>query len=195
MFVAFESVNGYNRRMTIDRITLPSAEEINSLLQYNPKTGLLIWRARPATSAANKTFNTKYAGKEAGTLESWGYRQLRIYGKLQMAHRVIWKMVTGEEPPDHLDHKDGKPSNNRWLNLRTATSTENAWNRSPNANNTSGFQCIYPMNTKRATSKKFRVLITVQSRKKLIGDFHTIEEANAALDAALTEFRDDRFRR
>jgi len=181
--------------MKIDRIPLPDAEELRALLHYDPKTGVLTWRARPPISKANKNFNARFAGKEAGTIESWGYRQLRVNGKLQMAHRVIWKIVKGEEPPDHLDHKDGKPSNNRWLNLRAASSTENAWNRSPNANNTSGFQCIYPINTKRVTSKKFRVMITVKSKKRLIGDFHTIDEASAALDTALTYFRDDRFRR
>jgi hypothetical protein len=168
--------------MKADRITLPDAETLRSLLSYDPETGVLTWLTRPATSKVNKNFNARFAGKEAGTIESWGYRQLRIFRKLQMAHRVIWKMVTGEEPPDHLDHKDGNPSNNRWLNLRAANALENSWNSSVRSNNSSGHECIYPLDTVRPTSKKFRVQMQVGGKKKLIGDFHTIEEAKAAFE-------------
>jgi len=178
----------------IDRIELPSSEELNELLDYDPKTGVLTWRARPATSKINKNFNARFAGKEAGTVESWGYRQLRVYGKLQMAHRVIWKMVKGEEPPDHLDHKDGDPSNNRWKNLRDATAFSNVWNRSQNRNNTSGFPCIYPIKTKRASSKKFRVRMR-RGPLNYVADFHTLEEAKAAYEAAFAKFRDVSFKR
>jgi hypothetical protein len=178
-----------------NRIALPSSEELNALLIYDPETGRLTWRLRPATSKVNKNFNARFAGKEAGTIESWGYRQLRIYGKLQMAHRVIWKMVTGNEPPDHLDHRNGEPSNNRWINFRSADSFSNAWNRAPNCNNTSGFSCIYPLNTKRASSKKFRVQMQIDGRKAFVGDYHTIEEAKAAYETAFAKVRDPSFMR
>lgn len=181
--------------MKIDRITLPDADELKALLQYDPKTGVLTWCARPPVSKVNKNFNARFSGKEAGTIESWGYRQLRVNGKLQMAHRVIWKMVKGEEPPDHLDHKDGNPSNNCWKNLRSATSVTNRWNVRPNRNNTSGFSCIYPMDTKRKTSKKFRVMMHVDGKKKLIGDYHTLTEAKAAYEAAFANHRDLSLRR
>jgi hypothetical protein len=181
--------------MNIDRNPLPPAEELRALLRYYPKTGLLIWRSRPATSKVNKNFNARFAGKEAGTIESAGYRQLRIYGTLQMAHRVIYKMVKDEEPPDHLDHRDGKPANNRWLNIRSANSQSNTWNARLSRNNTSGYQCIYPMNTKRPTSKKFRVQMYFEGRKQLIGDYHTLEEAKDAYVTAFAKHRDISFKR
>jgi hypothetical protein len=181
--------------MKIDRIALPSAEELNGLLAYNPKTGALIWRARPSTSRVNKNFNARFSGKQAGTIESWGYRQLKVYGKLHMAHRVIWKIMTGEEPTEFIDHKDGNPSNNRWANLREADLLSNNWNRKKNANNTVGYRCIYPLKTKRPTSKKFRVTLRFDGKKNLIGDFHTIEEANAAYEAAFARYRDVSFKR
>jgi hypothetical protein len=180
--------------MKIDRIPLPAAEELRALLHYDPKTGVLTWRARPPNSKVNKNFNARFAGKEAGTIESWGYRQLRVHGTLQMAHRVIWKMVKSEEPPDHLDHEDGNPENNRWSNLRSSGSFTNAWNRKPNSNNTSGYPCIYPLDTKRASSKKFRIRMR-HGPNNYVEDFHTLEEAKAAYDAAFASLRDVKFKR
>jgi hypothetical protein len=176
-------------------IELPSAKYLASLLDYDPETGSLIWRPRPATSKVNKTFNAKCAKKEAGAHESWGYRQIRIDGRLTMAHRIIWKMMTGSEPPDHLDHVDGNVANNRWINIRAATSFSNRWNAGLRRNNTSGFPCIYPLHTKRPTSKKFRVVMYVNQRKTLIGDFHTFEEAKAAYETAFDKHRNIEYMR
>jgi hypothetical protein len=179
----------------ISRIGLPSSEELKAILDYDPETGVLTWRTRPATSKVNKNFNARFAGKKAGTIESWGYRQLRILGKLQMAHRVIWKMVAGDEPPDHLDHRDGDPSNNKWTNLRGADPHSNAWNKSLRRNNTSGVECIFPLHRKRSSSKQFRVLMYYDGKKAFLGDFHTLEEAKAAHFAAFAKHRDISFKR
>jgi len=181
--------------MKIDRIALPSVEELRALFQYNPKTGSLIWRDKPPTSRTNKRFNTLFAGKEAGTLESWGYIQIRINGKLQMAHRIIWKMVKGQEPPDHLDHKDGIPSNNRWKNLRESSTQSNVWNSPIRSHNTSGFQCIYPTDLRTPGPNKFLVQMSVKGKTKRIGYFPTLEEAQAAYAAAFAKYRDIAFKR
>jgi hypothetical protein len=176
-------------------IELPPIEHLKTLLDYNPETGQLIWRSRPFTSKANGIFNVKHAGKEAGALESWGYRQIRIDGRLTMAHRIIWKMMTGKNPPEQLDHINGDVSDNRWSNLRDATAEQNAWNRRINRNNTSGYPCIYPMYTKRATSKKFRVTLRSRHQKIHVGDFCTLEEAKAAYEAAFDRYRDLEYKR
>jgi hypothetical protein len=176
-------------------IELPSAKVLNSLLDYDPETGSLIWRLKPDQSRGERTFNTRYGRKEAGAINTCGHRQLRINGRLTLAHRIVWKMMTGLEPPKHLDHIDGNPSNNRWINLRSATSCSNTWNRKLNQNNTSGYSCIYPMNTERPTSKKFRVLMQINGRKKLIGDFHTLEQAKAAYETAFDKYRDSLYKR
>jgi hypothetical protein len=177
------------------RTELPSAKFLNSLLDYDPATGRLIWRIKPGQSKVEKIFNTRYARKEPGAFNTCGHRQLRINGRLTLAHRIIWKMMTGLEPPNHLDHIDGNPSNNRWINLRAATSCSNTWNRKTNQNNTSGYPCIYRMHTKLPTSKKFRVLMMSNGRRKLVGDFHTIEQAKAAYETAFDKYRDSLYKR
>lgn len=143
----------------------------------------------------NNRFNTIFAGKEAGTLESAGYVQLRINGKLQMAHRVIWKIMTGKEPPTHLDHKDGARSNNRWSNLREASTLSNVWNSSMRSHNTTGHECIYPTDLKRPSPNKFLVMMSVKGKTKRIGYFPTLDEAKAAYTAAFAKYRDIGFRR
>jgi hypothetical protein len=181
--------------MIVAMIQIPSAGYLKSLLDYNPETGRLIWRTRPSTSKANMVFNIKHSGKEAGTLESWGYRQVRINGRLTMAHRIIWKMMTEQEPPDHLDHIDGDVSNNRWTNLRIANALTSSWNRKVNHTSATGLPCIYEMHTKRKTSKKFRVVMRNNGKRMFIGDFHTLEQAKAAYEEAFDKFRDIEYMR
>jgi hypothetical protein len=98
-------------------------EEVCDLLSYDASTGLLTWKFRPD---ARKEWNTRNAGKTAGTsTKPYGYIQLAIYGKLFLAHRVIWLMMTGEWADEDVDHNDCNTSNNAWENLRKATFSEN----------------------------------------------------------------------
>lgn len=176
-------------------ISLPEADELRALFKYDPITGSLTWKERPPTTRANKTHNSRDAGHQVGAIDTWGHRQVRVNGRLTAVHRVIWKMMTGEDPVDQIDHINGEPDDNRWENMRQADSQQNSWNKGLNGNSTSGYNCIYPMHTKRASSKKFRVLMHIDGRKRLIGDFYTIEEAKAAYDTAFATYRDQRFKR
>ena len=50
--------------------TLPDASYLRERLDYNPETGVFIWRARPLEHFQNAalcgTWNTRYAGKSSG---------------------------------------------------------------------------------------------------------------------------------
>jgi len=107
---------------------LPSQETLNALLRYEPDTGKLFWRRRTpemfsgrgrggAVGMCNR-FNAQWAGKEALSAKS---NSSHCTGLLlqtpQMAHRVIWKMVTGEEPAG-IWHLNGDGTDNRWSNLK-----------------------------------------------------------------------------
>jgi hypothetical protein len=115
---------------------LPSAkeqalpvEQLRALLEYDPDSGLLKWKVRPD---ARPEWNTKYAGQTAGTTRD-GAVQIRIENDggapFFLAHRVAWALYHGEWPDDLIDHEDGDPSNNRILNLRKASSSQNNCNR------------------------------------------------------------------
>lgn len=78
------------------------------------------------------------AGKEAFTaVKGDGYKHGAIHGVHYCSHRVIWKMVTGEDPMD-VDHIDGDRQNNRWSNLRNVPRKLNLQNRAKGSDNRSG---------------------------------------------------------
>ena len=97
------------------RLDFPlSAGQLGSLLHYQPTTGALIWKERPNVVAQ---WNTRFAGKRAGSLTKEGYVQITINGWVYRAHRVAYLLKTGAWPTVELDHRDGNRSNNKWRNL------------------------------------------------------------------------------
>jgi hypothetical protein len=175
--------------MKASPVPLPPAEELRALMQYDPKTGSLIWHPKPPTTWVNRRFNTLFAGKQVGSTDSQGHVQVRIRGPLRQVHRVIWKMMTGNEPPPMLDHKDGNPSNNKWTNIREATPQTNNWNSLARSESSTGHRCIYALKPKNPTSYQFRVIMKVSGRDTHFGNFHTIEDAKAAYRAAFIKHR------
>lgn len=99
------------------------------VFDYDPGSGSLRWKVSLNARAP--------AGSEAGTLRPDGYRQLRLDGESILAHRLIYLMQTGKIPAE-IDHKNRTRDDNRWKNLRPATSSENSHNTKIRATNTSG---------------------------------------------------------
>ena len=99
------------------------------LLRYEPETGKLFWKERVMPKRrGSASWNARYAGKEAGSLTAAGYLSVVVLGKTRLVHRVIWVMVTGREP-SAIDHINGCRADNKWANLREASSSENARNQ------------------------------------------------------------------
>ncbi|QLB38221.1 HNH nuclease [Sulfitobacter phage phiGT1] len=136
---------------------LPSQEVLRQLLDYDPDTGVLIWRERTkedfnpsaTRSAAHicALWNKRYAGSPAlncssGGGERGGYREGNLVGKPAKAHRVIWKWMSGQDP-EQVDHINGHRRDNRWINLRDVPWEENARNHKRRADNTTGITGIY----------------------------------------------------
>lgn len=113
---------------------LPPRNYLLLLLDYNPLTGKVYWKDRPMSVSEDKrTYNswrTKFLGKEAGSKHyANGYLEIRLGdNKLHKLHRVIWKIMTGEDPYLPIDHINSIPWDNRWANLRLATHQENSRN-------------------------------------------------------------------
>lgn len=119
---------------------LPPTEMLRSALRYEPDTGLLFWRERPAsdfdTPLQCRVWNSKVARKKAGLRVKQSYDNqnaaivVKFNGKSYKAHRLIWAMVHGHlDPCQQIDHKNCDPFDNRLENLRLATMTEQMANR------------------------------------------------------------------
>lgn len=112
---------------------LPSQEYLRNILTYDPESGRLHWLPRHASSFSSdracNAWNARFAGKEAFTaVTTTGYRTGGFDGRMWFAHRVIWKLVHGEEP-DLIDHVDGRKLDNRLANLRSVSSSANLRNQ------------------------------------------------------------------
>jgi hypothetical protein len=113
---------------------LPAADVLRAYLRYDRRAGKLLWKTRPLSdfklAAWGKYWNRRFAGKEAGSITDSRHFTVGLFGDTYKAHRIIFKMMTGKEPPQNLDHRDKNPSNNKWRNIRPATFAQNFVNRS-----------------------------------------------------------------
>jgi hypothetical protein len=154
---------------------------LKSILHYDPLTGMFTWLSRIATTSRQRAWNTRYAGKQAGCewraeKSNTPYIVIHIFDRAFFAHRLAVLYMTGEWPDDHTDHKDLDGINNRWLNLRAATHSQNLSNSRLPSRNKSGFKGVRPHKHK---------WVAVCAGKYL-GLFSTPEEASAAYLAAAT---------
>ncbi|MGE3246144.1 MAG: HNH endonuclease signature motif containing protein [Beijerinckiaceae bacterium] len=172
---------------------LPSQEMLRTLLNYDPETGLLTWRARtPNLFAAKrytaeracKIWNTKNAGKLALNIpDAHGYRVGAIAQAPIKAHRAIWKLVTGEDP-EFIDHINGDRSDNRWCNLRNVTRLEQQRNLKTPASNKSGCRGVHWDKSR----EKWVAAIQVKGRSQHLGRFVSKTQAIAARKSAERRF-------
>jgi hypothetical protein len=127
---------------------LPSQSVLHQLLRYERETGKLYWKERPVewfTPSATRSavhmaanWNAIYAGKSAlDSPHSQGYLEGKLLGSRVLAHRVIFKMLHGTEPPE-IDHDNGDKSDNRPLNLNGSAHATNMKNQKMRTDNTSG---------------------------------------------------------
>lgn len=162
---------------------LPEQIVLQKLLRYNPETGELLWNHRVAedfTPTTTRTrewqyrwWNKRFANTTVGSLGDGGYLCARIMGTAYKVHRLIWKLVHGEDP-DFVDHVNGNRSDNRICNLRSVPRSENAKNLASRG----GDLGVSLRNG------KWRARITDTGRLIQLGTFVTKAEAVAARRAA-----------
>lgn len=131
----------------------PTAECVRELLNYDPLTGIFIWKHR---ADAEQRWNTKNAGKVAGSRTSNGYRAIAINRIKYLAHHLAWVYVVGAWPNIFIDHKNLDKADNRFENLRLASFGENSANASVRNDNKSGFRGVYFVQSREIWHAKIR---------------------------------------
>ena len=108
--------------------------ELKRLLTYDPETGIFKWNVYRSDNAR--------AGDIAGAMEKTGYVDISVNAKRYKAHRLAFLYMTGSWPKNQIDHKNKVRNDNKWLNLREASASENAQNRSVSIRSSTGHKCI-----------------------------------------------------
>jgi hypothetical protein len=155
---------------------LPPVDYLRERLDYNPETGELRWKTGPR------------AGKITGVSVSRDYYTISIAGGVYQVHRIIWKWMTGEDPPNTIDHIENGGRDNRWANLRIATALQQQHNRRWFKSNAAGKRGVYPSSKNRWIAR-----IRINHVRVYLGCFSTIEAAEEAYNSAAQKIRDTIF--
>lgn len=135
----WEIVRGLTRR-------LPTLIEARSIILYVPSTGLFFWKSRLEETFPSKRsyelWNARFAGKQAGSVDTKGYITISIFTKPIRAHRLAHFLIHGEWPEEQIDHINGNKLDNRWVNLRPASRKGNQRNQKRPKTNTSGIKGV-----------------------------------------------------
>src|SRR5687768_7944839 len=148
---------------------LPPVERLRELFSYDPLTGVLSWKSNPK-------FKGLPVGR-CGTIGRCGYLMVGIDRNYFLSHRIIWKMVTGCEPQDQIDHIDGDRLNNRFDNLREASNGQNRCNIKIQKNNKSGFKGV----CWEASHKAWKAYISHNGTQRKLGRFKDLSSAVEAV--------------
>lgn len=144
-------------------------KELKDVLNYNPKTGIFTWKIH---SWKNKI------GSAAGSLNGWGYVLIAIKQKSYLAHRLAFLYMTGCLPKNNVDHINRIKYDNRWLNLRNATYSENRLNTGMRSTNTSGYRGAYKNNV----TGNYQARAFLNGGSVSLGTYKTAKEANDAYE-------------
>ena len=157
-------------------------KQIQESFCYDPASGEIFWKLdRPFEHFKSKRSYQHYLNNRAGklarsSLNAYGYPVIGIKNKVIAAHLIIYVIMTGRFPTEHVDHIDGDPQNNKWVNLREVTQAVNTRNQRKNSRNTSGFAGVYWAHRE----KRWASQVTVDGITKRLGTFDSPEEAYKA---------------
>lgn len=148
-------------------------DQLQQRLHYDPETGVF-------TRKNVSRWHARCTGAECTTLDTDGYIviSLTVDGRkrLHKAHRLAWLYVTGSFPDGPIDHRNRVRTDNRFRNLRCATSELNNQNRGVAKNNTSGVTGV----RFNIADGRWRAAIQAEKKYVFLGLFDNFDDAVAA---------------
>jgi hypothetical protein len=142
-------------------------ETIIQKVSYCPETGVLTWKSG------------RFAGKPAGSVNTHGYRYVKISGKVYKCHRIAMLFQLGRWP-SIVDHINGNRLDNRIANLREVTQSQNRMNAATRSDSVSG-RCGVKWKKHAA---KWRAEIKIEGKAMHLGYFDSMADAIAARQSA-----------
>lgn len=150
-----------------------SAEELRTVVSYNPHTGEFRWLV-----------HTRHTHPDVpvGGLGTNGYQQISINSRRYYAHHLAWYFMTGTWPNEQVDHANREKTDNRWCNLRLASSAQNTWNQAARPSQ-------FPRGVCKQRSGRFQSKIYASGKWKCLGTYNTQDEAHEVYKAASRALR------
>jgi hypothetical protein len=146
---------------------------------YDPKTGQLTW----AVSRSNQI----QAGTPINTISTSGYIVVQLLGKFLYCHRIAMIMAGIDlKPTDCVDHINGVRTDNRIVNLRIATNSQNAQNSKLRKHNQSGLKGAKLLQNGRYGSR-----IILNKKEYWLGTYATAQEAHEVYKKASMRMHGD----
>jgi hypothetical protein len=159
-------------------VTKEEEDFIKDNLRYDPETGYLWWTKRASGRSLDKP---------AGGFNQIGYivisRRDAGVKRNYFAHRLAWFIYHGIWPKEQVDHINNVKDDNRIVNLREATGSENQANQKPQVGCSSRYKGVY-------WNKQichWRAKIKVNKKPIHLGCYDNEEEAALAYNKAALE--------
>ena len=154
-------------------------DKVQELFEY--RDGALFTKGRTVDSLGRD--KSYLNGKPAGCLDSNGYLQTKIDGKLYLNHRLIFLMFHGYLPKV-LDHINSVRTDNHIENLRPATISQNNHNAVCRKDNTSGYKNV----SWHKRINAWMVRVDANRQTKYVGYFKDLELAGLVAQEARDKF-------
>jgi hypothetical protein len=162
-------------RVNKEKEAILTYELANSLLDYNPDTGTILWKVNIGSARIGDILRAN---------SSNGYSRVGVNKHTYYTHRLAWLLYYKEWPTKLVDHIDGNKTNNSISNLRLALPSQNTYNATLSNKNTSGYKGV----SKVSNSTKYMARIKdLDGKTKYLGLFLTPEEASEAYNKAAKE--------
>ena len=141
-----------------------TAERLRELFRYDQETGVFYRLAR----------HGKWMPGPVGCDNGYGYIAILVDGKRYKGHRLAFLWMLGTWPVKEVDHIDGNRANNAWANLRDVSRQVNQRNikKAKKSNLSTGLLGVS------ARNGRFRSVIRVDGKNRILGVFDTPEEAH-----------------
>lgn len=153
----------------------PNIERLHELFRLDPERGLLIRKISVSSRAQS--------GEIAGSLhKASGYRFVNVDSVKYREHVLIWYMLYGEWLPRQIDHEDRDRGNNRPLNLRRATESQQRQNMAIRCDNTTGARGVH------FQAGAFVARVQINGEERYLGRFKRFEDAAFATRQARLQY-------